>query len=177
MLEKGPNGMIWRPMFAPLPIKNLVVEPMAVWISASSGWTSDDTMNFDAMTLTVEVVMMNMASRDLEALAGVVEVYVGQVQLGTFTHQGGLKAGEEMRHAITGTIEAKNCQPCKALFDGINAQSPTMNPVVAIMVTGDFHTPFRGPMGRMTVANQAVTIKNLSINNRSGSPIRTFSES
>jgi len=176
MLEKGPNGMIWRPMFAPVPIKNLVVEPVAVWITASSGWTVDGVMNFDAMTLTVEVVMMNTSNRDLSVLAGVVEVHVGQVPLGTLSHQGAMAKGATMSHSITGTINAKDSQAAQALFDCINAQNPSINPVVAVMVTGDFHMPLSGPLGRMTVANQPVSIKNLTINRRSGSPVRTHAE-
>ena len=160
-------------MFAPLPIKNLVIEPVAVWISASTGWTSDGVMMFDAMTITVDVVMKNMASRDLEVLSGIIEVHVGQVLLGQFTHQGAMAKGSSMSHSITRTINAKDSQAAKALMDGINAQNASVNPVVAVMVTGDFHTPMGGPMGRMTVANQSVSIKNLTINRRSGSPVRS----
>jgi len=176
MLEKGQNGMVWRPMFAPMPVKNLVVEPVAVWLSASSGWITDEVMNLDAMTLTVEVLMRNTSNRDLSTLAGVVEVHVGQVLLGTFSHQGGMAKGATMQHAITASISAKDSQAARALFDGINAQDPSVNPIVSVMVTGDFHAPLGGPMGKFTVANQAVSIKNLTINRRSGSPVRTLTE-
>lgn len=168
--------MVWRPLFAPVPIKNLVVEPVAVWTSTSSGWVQDGVMNFDAMTITVDVVMMNMANRDLENLVGVVEIHVGQVLLGKFSHQGAMAKDASMKHSKTGAIRAKDSAAAKALFDNINSQNPQNNPVVSVMVTGDFHAPLGGPVGRMTVANQSVSIKNLSINRRSGSPVRTFAE-
>ena len=176
MLEKGPNGMVWRPMFAPVPIKNLVVEPVAVWITASSGWIQDDVRYLDEMTITVDVLMRNTSNRDLGALVGVVEVHVGQVLLGSFQHKGPMLKGSSMSHSITGIIKSKDSQVARALFDCLNNQDPSQSPVVSVTVTGDFYTPMGGPMGRMTVANQSVSIKNLPIDNRSGSSVRTLTD-
>lgn len=175
MLEKGQNGMVWRPLFAPVAIKNLVIEPVAVWITGSAGWVQDGVQYFDEMALTVEVLMMNNSTRDLD-LVGVVEVHVGQVLLGTFTHKGAMARGSSMTHSITGVISDKDGPAAKAVLDGINSQDPSRNPVVSVMVNGDFQAPLGGPVGRMTVANQPMTIKNLPINRRSGSPVRTFAE-
>jgi hypothetical protein len=176
MLEKGQNGMVWRPLFAPMPIKNVVVEPTAVWLTGSSGWIQDDVQFFDEISLTVDVVMRNVANRDLENLRGLIDVHVGQVLLGTFQHNGAMTKGSSMKHSVTGVIKAKDGQAEKALLDCINAQNPQINPVVAVMVTGDLWMPMRGPVGKFVVANQAVSIKNLSINRRSGSRVRILEE-
>jgi hypothetical protein len=177
MLEASGAGPVWRPTLAPHPVKNLVLEPVAVYKVAATGTVDGDVMYFDSLTVDLVVDLRNMGRQAVNDVLVNAQVYLGNARVKSVierSHQ--VPAGYEHEETLEGLTVAAGTPASDAFLAMVNAQDPYKPIMMPGTVDADFVVSMRGPLDRAHVANARSVTKMLPLQTRSGSRPRLLEE-